>query len=154
MKPLLRRTPLGLACLGLLLLAGCGDSSLTTTASGLQYKDLEVGTGPTAKKDDLVEVHYTGTFRDGRVFDSSYDGNYPFQFQIGRSGVIQGWHEGVQGMKVGGKRKLVIPSKLAYGEQGSQKRPGEPQAIPPNTDLTFEIELLGIYTSQSGGLYV
>src|SRR4051812_45492440 len=150
--PVMRRMPsrcvAGAVGLALLLLAGCGDSSLTTTPSGLQYKDLEVGTGPEAKKGDQVEVHYTGWLRNGTKFDSSHDHDRPFTFTLGQHKVIPGWDEGVQGMKVGGKRKLLIPPKLGYGEQGS------PPKIPPNSELTFEIELLAVYRHVTGGLYV
>jgi peptidylprolyl isomerase len=133
--------------LGLPLVVGCGGA-YTTTSSGLQYRDLVEGTGPAAKTDDLIDVHYTGRFRDGREFDSSHNRDRPFTIQLGRTEVIKGWHEGIEGMKPGGKRKLVIPPKLAYGEQG------KPPDIPPNTELIFDIELLGIYQLLPGGLYV
>jgi FKBP-type peptidyl-prolyl cis-trans isomerase len=111
---------------------------MNTTASGLQFEDSQEGTGPAVKAGDRVEVHYTGTFQDGKKFDSSKDRGQPFAFQVGAGQVIQGWDEGLVGMKVGGQRKLVIPYQLAYGERGY------PGAIPPKTDLNFEIELLRI----------
>ena len=111
---------------------------MVTTPSGLQYEDTVVGTGQEAKKFDVVEVHYTGTFKDGKKFDSSKDRGQPFAFLVGGGQVIKGWDEGVAGMKVGGTRKLVIPYQLAYGENG------RPPVIPPKSELTFEVELLKI----------
>jgi FKBP-type peptidyl-prolyl cis-trans isomerase len=110
----------------------------TTTKSGLKYLDEKVGTGAEAKAGDRVTVHYTGTLKDGTKFDSSKDRNEPFAFQLGAGKVIKGWDEGVAGMKVGGRRKLVIPGDLAYGKRGA------PGVIPPDAELTFEVELLGI----------
>jgi FKBP-type peptidyl-prolyl cis-trans isomerase len=152
----MKRLPhrLVLLSLGLVLVAGCGDGPYTTTDSGLQYRDEQEGTGPVANKGDRVEVHYTGWLRNGAQFDTSRDKNYPFAFILGRREVIAGWDEGVQGMKQGGKRKLLIPSKLAYGEKGSPTMHGQPQAIPPNSDLTFEVELVCVYQLKPGGLYV
>jgi FKBP-type peptidyl-prolyl cis-trans isomerase FkpA len=109
-----------------------------TTPSGLVIEDLEVGEGAEARAGDLVSVHYTGTLTNGQRFDSSLDRGTPFTFTLGRGQVIQGWDEGVAGMKVGGKRKLIIPSELAYGESGAGG------VIPPNATLIFEIELLEI----------
>ena len=109
-----------------------------TTSSGLQYIDLKVGTGATAQAGQTVSVHYTGWLENGKKFDSSVDRGQPFSFPLGAGRVIKGWDEGVQGMKVGGKRKLMIPSKLGYGTRGAGG------AIPPNATLIFEVELLGV----------
>src|ERR1700704_622229 len=104
----------------------------------LQMEDLVVGTGAEAKKGQTVSVHYTGWLTDGKKFDSSKDHGKPFQFPLGRGQVIQGWDEGVQGMKVGGKRKLTIPPEMGYGPAGAAG------VIPPNATLVFEVELLGV----------
>jgi FKBP-type peptidyl-prolyl cis-trans isomerase len=103
----------------------------------LQIIDKKVGDGKEAKTGDQIRVHYTGTFKDGTKFDSSLDRNEPFSLQLGAGQVIQGWDQGIVGMKVGGIRKLIIPYNLAYGEQG---RPG----IPPKAELTFVVELLEV----------
>lgn len=107
--------------------------------SGLQYKDDLVGSGKEAKKDAIVHVHYTGKLDDGTEFDSSRKhGNDPFAFTLGAGEVIQGWDEGVAGMKVGGKRTLVIPPELGYGINGAAG------VIPPNAQLTFDVELVSV----------
>jgi peptidylprolyl isomerase len=111
---------------------------MTETPSGLKYVDEVVGTGASPQKGKRVTVHYTGTLTNGQKFDSSLDRGKPFQFTIGVGQVIQGWDEGVMSMKVGGKRKLMIPSKLGYGARGAGG------VIPPNADLNFDVELLGV----------
>jgi len=115
-----------------------GGGNMITTQSGLQYQDLVVGAGAEAVPGKSVTVHYTGTLQDGSKFDSSVDRNQPFTFNLGAGQVIPGWDEGVAGMKVGGKRKLVIPPDLAYGAQGY------PPVIPANATLTFDVELLEV----------
>lgn len=107
-----------------------------TTDSGLRYEDIVVGTGASPQRGHQVTVHYTGTLEDGTKFDSSVDRGQPFTFQIGVGRVIRGWDEGVLTMKVGGKRKLVIPPQLGYGARGAGG------VIPPNATLVFEVELL------------
>lgn len=107
-----------------------------TTASGLKIQDLRVGDGPSPTMGQTVTVNYIGWLENGKEFNNSYTGGKPIDFKLGQ--VIEGWNEGLQTMKVGGKRKLIIPSNLAYGPRG------RPPAIPPNSNLTFEIELLGI----------
>lgn len=104
----------------------------------LLIEDLVVGTGDKALPGKTVSVHYTGWLINGKKFDSSVDRNDPFQFVLGRKQVIAGWDRGVQGMLVGGKRKLTIPPDLGYGARGF------PGAIPPNATLIFEVELLGV----------
>jgi peptidylprolyl isomerase len=118
--------------------AKAAEPKLITTKSGLKYADLEVGTGTEVKTGMLVLVDYEGRLANGEKFDSSYDRREPFSFKIGASQVIQGWEEGVTGMKVGGKRKLVIPPDLGYGEAGA------PPRIPPNATLTFEVKVLKV----------
>jgi len=108
-----------------------------TTASGLRIQDLKVGDGPTPKPGQTVSVNYTGWLENGKEFDSSAKHGGPAQFQLGGN-LIKGWNEGLATMKVGGKRKLFVPSKLGYGAVGS------PPNIPPNSNLVFEIELLAV----------
>lgn len=111
----------------------------TKTASGLKYWDIKKGTGAAAVQGMRVRVHYTGWLAsDGKKFDSSVDRNEPFVFPLGGGRVIKGWDEGVKGMKVGGKRRLEIPSELGYGSRGA------PGAIPPNATLIFDVELLDV----------
>jgi FKBP-type peptidyl-prolyl cis-trans isomerase len=114
------------------------EQAVITTSSGLQYEDLNVGTGPEAHSGQTVQVHYTGWLTDGKKFDSSLDRGSPFSFPLGAGRVIKGWDEGVAGMKVGGKRKLLIPASLGYGARGAGG------VIPPNADLVFEVELLAV----------
>ena len=108
----------------------------TTTASGLKIHDERVGDGPTPRMGQTVRVHYIGRFENGKEFNNSYTGGQPAEFRLG--GVIEGWNEALQTMKVGGKRKIWVPSKLAYGPQG------KPPNIPPNANLEFDIELMGL----------
>jgi len=115
---------------------------MITTTSGLQYEDTIVGAGTEAAAGQRVKVHYTGwLYQDGKAgakFDSSKDRGQPFVFGLGGGQVIKGWDEGVQGMKVGGTRRLVIPADLGYGPRGAGG------LIPPNATLLFEVELLGV----------
>lgn len=106
--------------------------------SGLQYEDMVVGSGKMAEPGMNVSVHYTGWLTDGTKFDSSLDRNQAFQFQLGAGMVIRGWDEGVKGMRIGGKRKLTIPSDMGYGAQGAGG------VIPPNATLVFDVELLDV----------
>ena len=112
-------------------------AGVVTTASGLQYIDEVVGTGPQPVKGQTVVVHYTGYLDNGTKFDSSIDRGQPFEFVLGAGQVIPGWDEGIATMRVGGKRRLIIPPNLAYGAQGRGP-------IPPNARLTFEVQLLSI----------
>ncbi|HSB65527.1 MAG TPA: FKBP-type peptidyl-prolyl cis-trans isomerase [Anaerolineales bacterium] len=114
------------------------SANAVTTASGLQYEDLQVGTGATAQRGNTATVNYTGWLTDGTKFDSSIDRGQTFDFTIGAGGVIAGWDEGVQGMLVGGTRLLVIPPTLGYGTNGS------PPTIPGNATLIFEVQLVSI----------
>jgi FKBP-type peptidyl-prolyl cis-trans isomerase FkpA len=118
---------------------------MITTDSGLQYEDTSAGSGDEARAGQQVKVHYTGWLHDpaaangrGRKFDSSKDRGDPFRFGLGQGQVIRGWDEGVQGMKVGGTRVLLIPPQLGYGARGAGG------VIPPNATLVFEVELLGV----------
>ncbi len=109
-----------------------------TTASGLKYIDMVVGQGAAPKQGDTVTVNYSGYLASGKMFDSSFDRNEPFSFTLGVGRVIKGWDEGVATMRVGGKRKLIIPAELGYGARGAGN------AIPPNALLIFDVELLGV----------
>jgi len=118
-----------------------GEQSNTqevTTSSGLKYVDQVIGTGDAAVAGKTASVHYSGWLENGKKFDSSVDRGQPFSFPLGAGRVIKGWDEGVQGMKVGGKRKLTIPSDLGYGSRGAGG------VIPPNATLIFDVELLAV----------
>ena len=116
---------------------------MTTTPTGLKYQDVKVGSGATAKAGINVTVHYTGWLQNpdgsaGKKFDSSRDSGQPFKFDLGGGNVIKGWDEGVQGMRVGGQRRLVIPAALGYGQRGAGG------VIPPGATLIFDVELLAV----------
>jgi len=111
------------------------------TGAKLQITDEKIGTGAAVKKGDTVQINYVGTLTNGKKFDASSDHGGPFTTQIGVGQVIKGWDEGVIGMKIGGKRKLVIPPSLAYGNQAAG-------SIPPNSTLIFQVELVGIQGNQ------
>jgi FKBP-type peptidyl-prolyl cis-trans isomerase FkpA len=113
-------------------------AAMTRTPSGLRFQDVAAGEGKEAAAGRTVSVHYTGWLPNGEKFDSSRDRNQPFEFALGAGQVIAGWDEGVAGMKVGGRRKLVIPPELAYGTAGA------PPDIPPGATLVFEVELLDV----------
>jgi len=113
-------------------------SGPVTTESGLQYVELVKGTGREAELGDTATVHYTGWLADGTKFDSSHDRGQPFSFRVGTGQVIKGWDEGVLGMRIGAKRKLIVPPDLGYGARGAGS------VIPPNATLTFEVELLDL----------
>ena len=117
--------------------SGANMDNIQTTKDGLKIQDIVVGNGQEVKTGDSVTVHYLGTLENGTKFDSSYDRNAPFTTQIGIGEVIKGWDEGIIGMKVGGKRKLIIPPDLGYGQQAAG-------SIPPNATLIFEVELLEV----------
>ncbi len=141
MKSLYRSSLMAIVVLTLLL--GVGGSMAesnqeVTTPTGLKYVDQVVGTGEVAVSGKTASVHYTGWLENGKKFDSSVDRGQPFSFPLGAGRVIKGWDEGVQGMKVGGKRKLTIPSDLGYGSRGAGG------VIPPNAKLIFDVELLGV----------
>ena len=114
------------------------NNSATENTDSIKMEDLIVGKGEETKSGDTISVHYTGTLLGGVKFDSSLDRGQPFEFKLGGGQVIKGWDEGLVGMKVGGKRKLTIPSSLAYGSNSPSSK------IPPNSTLVFEVELLGI----------
>ena len=130
------------ALLGVSSMSEAADVKTVSTPSGLQYQDVAVGSGTEAVKGKQVKVHYTGWLDEkgvkGKKFDSSVDRGDPFEFPLGAGMVIKGWDEGVQGMKVGGKRTLIIPADLGYGARGAGG------AIPPNATLIFDVELLGV----------
>jgi FKBP-type peptidyl-prolyl cis-trans isomerase len=117
---------------------GVDTAAMTKTPSGLRYQELTPGQGEAAKAGQAVSVHYTGWLPNGEKFDSSRDRDEPFGFRLGAGEVIAGWDEGVAGMKVGGRRKLVIPPELAYGTAGA------PPDIPPGATLVFDVELLDV----------
>jgi len=117
---------------------GYENEKMSKTPSGLLYEDIVAGSGASPAPGKKVTVHYTGWLQDGKKFDSSLDRNEPFVFQIGRGEVIPGWDEGVMTMKIGGKRKLIIPANLGYGAAGAGG------VIPPNATLVFEVILLDI----------
>jgi FKBP-type peptidyl-prolyl cis-trans isomerase len=128
-----------LAMLTPTLLQGATVSEKTTTTpSGLMYEDIKQGDGDVATAGKTVSVHYTGWLTNGKKFDSSKDRGQPFEFPLGGGRVIKGWDEGVQGMKVGGVRKLTIPANLGYGSRGAGAD------IPPGATLVFEVELLKV----------
>ena len=138
----MKRTLTLITLLLVLTIVAAGQAKMTTTKTGLKYRDQKAGTGDIAAKGNTVQVHYTGWLylngKRGAKFDSSLDRNMPFEFKLGGRQVIAGWDEGVEGMKVGGKRELIIPPDLAYGprEVGG--------LIPANSTLDFEVELLKV----------
>ena len=119
-------------------LSGAEKGNPIETLSGLQYLDLVKGSGREAHLGETASVHYTGWLKDGTKFDSSLDRGQPFQFRLGAGRVIKGWDEGVVGMNIGSKRKLIIPPHLGYGTRGAGR------LIPPNATLIFEVELLDL----------
>jgi len=141
--------PLAIVFAGLTVLSGCSDQTSATSSSesvsALVKKDVKVGDGAEAARGDMISVHYTGwlydqsaTHQKGKKFDSSRDRGQPFGFKLGAGRVIDGWDQGVVGMKVGGQRTLTIPSSLGYGARGAGGK------IPPNATLVFDVELLNI----------
>ena len=114
------------------------DSNKVTTPSGLVYEEIIIGNGSKPIKGDKLKVHYIGMLEDGTVFDDSYKRGFPIQFFLGKGQVIKAWDEGLLSMNVGGKRKLIVPPHIGYGDLGS------PPAIPPNSNLIFEVELISI----------
>lgn len=117
---------------------GVDTASMTKAPAGFWYTDIAAGQGDVAEPGRTVRVHYTGWLPDGKKFDSSRDRGEPFAFTLGAGQVITGWDEGVKGMKVGGRRKLVLPPAMAYGEAGA------PPDIPPGSTLVFDVEVLGL----------
>jgi len=139
----MNRRLLAVAVLGLLLAAALfGEEKMVTMPSGLKYIDQVVGTGDEAVSGATLDMHYTGWLYEngkrGKKFDSSVDRGRPFSFKLGAGMVIKGWDQGVKGMKVGGKRELIIPPDLGYGSRGAGN------VIPPNSTLDFEVELLKV----------
>lgn len=126
----------------LVIRGGRSAGTEVTTASGLKYVDEVVGKGESPAPGKMCTVHYTGWLEDGTKFQSSLDANKPLEFRIGTGSVIKGWDEGIMTMKVGGKRKLMIPSDLGYGP------PGSPPLIPPDANLVFDVELLAVKGTQ------
>jgi len=114
------------------------DEETIQTATGLEYVEIQEGSGPRPKAGESVSVHYTGWLKSGEKFDSSHDRGQPIVFPIGKGRVIKGWDEGVATMKVGGKRKLIIPAHLGYGDRGAGG------VIPPGATLIFEVELVAV----------
>lgn len=147
LKPILILIAIGLLVLGVFsyFIFGLNQKSVpqkaqaptTAAPTDLKVEDIKQGSGPAVKNGDTVIIHYKGTLQDGTKFDSSYDRGEPFETQIGVGQVIKGWDEGVVGMKVGGKRKLIIPPSMGYGDQ-------DMGSIPPNSTLIFEVELVEI----------
>ncbi|MFA5033988.1 MAG: FKBP-type peptidyl-prolyl cis-trans isomerase [bacterium] len=125
-----------------ILFGGCMHKEVggkvITMKSGLKCRDIKIGKGKVAKRGSRITVHYTGWLLDGTKFDSSKDRRSPFTFVVGAGQVIKGWEQGVIGMKEGGKRKLMIPPELGYGEKGAGS------FIPPNSELIFDVELLKV----------
>ena len=117
---------------------GVDTASMTKAPAGFWYTDIAAGQGEVAEPGRTVRVHYTGWLPDGKKFDSSRDRGEPFAFTLGAGQVITGWDEGVKGMRVGGRRKLVLPPAMAYGEAGA------PPDIPPGSTLVFDVEVLGL----------
>lgn len=115
---------------------GCGRKG-PKTVGGVTIEDIKVGGGPTAAAGKVVSAHYTGRFTDGTKFDSSYDAGAPIEFPLGAGKVIKGWDIGIEGMRVGGKRKLTIAPELAYGARGNGP-------VPPNATLVFDVELIAV----------
>ena len=144
------RRALTLGIAATFVLTGCGgggqpgggcDTAVVEHESGLKTQELECGTGPEAETGDLAAVHYSGTLEDGTEFGSS-EGGQPFGLRIGAGMVIQGWEQGLVGMKEGGRRRLTIPPELGYGAEGRE-------GIPPNSTLIFEVELVTLQKAES-----
>jgi FKBP-type peptidyl-prolyl cis-trans isomerase len=146
----MRRVSVLLIFIGLLLSTACGETAadraaamqraveLSRNVTALGVKDVKVGTGEEAVPGRKIRVHYTGRLMDGTTFDSSLDRGEPIEFTLGQGDVIDGWDEGIRGMRVGGERELTIPSSMAYGVRG------RPPRIPPNAALQFDVQLVGV----------